>query len=108
MGFQEIKPRRIYEERAPGLDADDAPLTAFLMLERERLAAMHELRQVFEVGCAGLAAARSSLAEVNAIGQILREMEEDIRLNRLGDETDFRFHMTIAQATGNRDRKSVV
>lgn len=101
MGLLEVRTGEGTFVRAPGLDEDIAPLTTFLMLERERLAEVHELRKVFEVGCAGLAAVRASVADLDAIGQIIREMEEDVRLNRLGDETDFRFHMTVARATGN-------
>lgn len=101
MGLLEVRTGEGTFVRTPALDEDIAPLTTFLMLERERLAEVHELRQVLEVGCAGLAAARGSLEEVQAIGEVLQEMTEDLRLNRLGDESDFRFHMAVAQATGN-------
>jgi DNA-binding FadR family transcriptional regulator len=64
--------------------------------------AMLELRISLETEAAGLAAARHSEAQLEAMRQALREFAEQIELSKDGAAPDFQFHLQVAYATGNR------
>jgi len=49
-----------------------------------------------------LAAERATSEEIEVIGNILKEMEEDLRKNRLGAKADLEFHAALVQATHNQ------
>ena len=61
-----------------------------------------ELRIGVETETAGLAAARRSDEQVRELGLALGEMHEAMAVGRSAAEADKRFHLLIAQATGNR------
>jgi DNA-binding FadR family transcriptional regulator len=61
-----------------------------------------ELRIGVETETAGLAAARRSEEQVQELGAALGEMHEAMAVGRSAVEADKRFHLIIAQATGNR------
>ncbi|HAG06638.1 MAG TPA: GntR family transcriptional regulator, partial [Peptococcaceae bacterium] len=60
-----------------------------------------ELRKIIEVGAAGLAALRRSREHLDRMEEILRQMERDLVGGELGEEADWQFHYTIAQAAQN-------
>lgn len=101
MGLLEVRPGEGTFVRAPDLDRQMEPLANFLVLERERVAEMYELRRVLEVECAGRAAERATAAELEAMAQILQEMAADLRDGRAGEESDVRFHLAIAAGAHN-------
>lgn len=61
-----------------------------------------ELRIGVETETAGLAAVRRSDEQVRELGVALGEMHEAMAAGRPAAEADKRFHLLIAQATGNR------
>jgi len=61
-----------------------------------------ELRIGVETETAGLAAVRRSDEQVRELGAALSEMHEAMAAGRSAVEADKRFHLLIAQATGNR------
>jgi DNA-binding FadR family transcriptional regulator len=61
-----------------------------------------ELRIGVETETAGLAAARRSDEQVRELGLALGEMHAAMAAGRSAAEADKRFHLLIAQATGNR------
>jgi len=63
--------------------------------------AVLELRISLETGSAGLAAARCSEEDLLAMRQALDEFEHNVRVSGDTVAPDLRFHLRIAQATGN-------
>ncbi len=60
-----------------------------------------ELRKVLEGEMAALAATRRSKAQMQAIVQALKKIDEDVAAGGDGVEADIAFHRSIAEATGN-------
>ncbi|MFC0253457.1 FadR/GntR family transcriptional regulator [Massilia consociata] len=61
-----------------------------------------ELRIGVESETAGLAAVRRTDEQVRELGDTLAEMQEAMAVGRSAAEADKRFHLLIAQSTGNR------
>jgi DNA-binding FadR family transcriptional regulator len=61
-----------------------------------------ELRISLETEAAGLAAQRRTGANLKAMAQALRDFRQSIREDSDAVPPDFRFHMEVARATGNR------
>lgn len=78
-----------------GLDAEN------ILTLRDVLAIL-ELRIGVETETAGLAASRRSELQVNELAGALAEMQRAMAEGRSAVEADKRFHLLIAQATGNR------
>lgn len=78
-----------------GLDAES------ILTLRDVLAIL-ELRIGVETETAGLAASRRSESQVNELAGALVEMQQAMAEGRSAVEADKRFHLLIAQATGNR------
>lgn len=78
-----------------GIDAES------ILTLRDVLAIL-ELRIGVETETAGLAAVRRSDEQVRELGAALAEMHEAMAVGRSAAEADRRFHLLIAQATGNR------
>lgn len=64
--------------------------------------AVLELRISVETEAAGLAAQRRTTAHLRAMARALREFAESSRNDSDAVPADFRFHLEIARATGNR------
>jgi len=60
-----------------------------------------EIRKYLELGSAALAAERATNEEIDHLERLLKEMEEDLRRNRLGAKADHEFHTALAEATHN-------
>jgi DNA-binding FadR family transcriptional regulator len=61
-----------------------------------------ELRMAVEIEAAGLACARSSVAQQAKIYEALREMEFQVQTGSPAEKADYEFHRAIADATNNR------
>ncbi|OSQ43069.1 FadR/GntR family transcriptional regulator [Thalassospira sp. MCCC 1A01428] len=61
-----------------------------------------ELRMAVEIEAAGLACARSSVAQQAKIYEALREMEFQVQSGSPAEKADYEFHRAIADATNNR------
>jgi DNA-binding FadR family transcriptional regulator len=61
-----------------------------------------ELRMAVEIEAAGLACARSSVAQQAKIYEALREMEIQVQSGSPAEKADYEFHRAIADATNNR------
>jgi DNA-binding FadR family transcriptional regulator len=64
--------------------------------------AMLELRISLETEAAGLAAARRTERQLEAMRQALQAFEQQLSQSGEGVSPDFQFHLQIASATGNR------
>lgn len=101
IGLLNVRPGEGAFVQAPELDKQFEHLAGYLVLDRERLAEMYELRRVLEVACAARAAQRATREELEAIARALLDMEDDLQHGRLGEEADFRFHLAVAEGAHN-------
>ncbi|MDP2698265.1 FadR/GntR family transcriptional regulator [Thalassospira sp.] len=61
-----------------------------------------ELRMAVEIEAAGLACARSSVAQQAKIYEALQEMTDQVEKGSPAEKADYEFHRAIADATNNR------
>jgi len=78
------------------------PLVSFTKSSPSNMLKVFEIRKYLEIGSVALAAEQATGEEIEVIGKILQEMEEDLRKNRLGAKSDLKFHAALAQATHNQ------
>lgn len=101
MGLLEIQQgNRTFVRPITTLSIHD-PLAAFSKNDPSNVLKVSEIRKYLEVGSASLAAERATSEEIKKLEKILKEMEEDLKRNRLGAKSDFDFHFAIASATHN-------
>ncbi|MCL6611777.1 MAG: FadR family transcriptional regulator [Peptococcaceae bacterium] len=77
------------------------PLTMIILLERDKIKNILEVRKALEVESAGLAAERHRPEHLEKMKAALREMEDDLATGNSGEQADLRFHFFIAESTGN-------
>lgn len=87
----------VLESRAERLDIDMIPATTL----RDVLAIL-ELRISLETECAGLAAQRAQSDDVARIRTALDALNAANDAGRASVDSDLRFHIAVARATGNR------
>jgi GntR family transcriptional regulator, transcriptional repressor for pyruvate dehydrogenase complex len=103
MGFVDIRPGDGTFVRDTNTDDIIQPLAMFLAVERTSLLEMFEIRRIFEVATAGMAAERATDEEVGRIKADLEKMKESLNVqdSEKGEEYDIAFHYGIAEATHN-------
>ncbi|KHF28372.1 HTH-type transcriptional regulator LutR [Anoxybacillus sp. BCO1] len=77
------------------------PISAAVLMNKEDVAHLLEVRKLLEVGAAGVAAKRRTDEDLRAMQSALTQMREAIGDEELGEKADFLFHMAIASATKN-------
>jgi len=77
------------------------PLVTFTKSSPENIMKVFEIRKYLELGSVSLAAERATDEEISRLENILKEMEEDLKRNRLGAKADHEFHTALAEATHN-------
>ncbi|MCG0277137.1 MAG: FadR family transcriptional regulator [Thermanaeromonas sp.] len=77
------------------------PLAMALLMDRQATLDLLEAREILETETAALAARRACPEEMEKLEEIIKEMEVELEEGRLGEETDVRFHLTIAEAAHN-------
>jgi GntR family transcriptional repressor for pyruvate dehydrogenase complex len=77
------------------------PLVSFSKNDPSNILKLLEIRKYLEIGSASLAAERATSEEIKQLEKILKEMEEDLKRDRLGAKADFDFHSAIVRATHN-------
>lgn len=90
----------IYVKR-PAPNAVIEPLTFILLLEKDKLKDILEVRKALEVEAAGLAAERCTPGLLQELKAVVEEMEEDLPAGEKAEQLDLRFHLTLAQASQN-------
>ncbi len=78
------------------------PLVSFTKSSPSNILKVFEIRKYMEIGSTALAAERATSEDIEVIEEILKEMEEDLRKNRLGAKADLEFHAALVQATHNQ------
>jgi DNA-binding FadR family transcriptional regulator len=77
------------------------PLVAYTKSNSLNVIKIFEVRKYLEVGSVCLAAERATDEEIQNLGKILGELEDDYKKNRLGAKADHDFHVALVEATHN-------
>lgn len=101
MGLLEIRPGEGTFIRQTNVDSIIEPLALLLLVEKDQIRELYEVRKIMEVEAAGLAALRAQPEEVERMGSIVTQMEWDLHRGDLGELADLDFHMTIAEMADN-------
>jgi len=76
-------------------------LSFALILEKEKIRDIVELRRGLEIEAAGLAAERASEENLTKMEEALAQMETDLATGAPGDASDLKFHYSIIEAARN-------
>lgn len=101
MGLVEIKSGEGTFIKQTSIDSIIEPLALVLLMERDTVIEILEVRKGLEVEAAGLAALRRDEEDLAKMREALDEMKRDIEQSEIGEKADWKFHYTIAQASQN-------
>ncbi|WP_031545474.1 FadR/GntR family transcriptional regulator [Salinicoccus luteus] len=74
----------------------------FEIITRKDIENLLSLRKIIEVGCVEMACGHADEKDLEKLRETLEKMQTAVMNNELGEQADYEFHMTIAEATGNR------
>lgn len=77
------------------------PLSFILLLEKNKLQNILEVRKALEVEAAGLASERRDEEDLAQLKNIVEKMEEDLPEARQSEQLDLDFHLALARASKN-------
>lgn len=77
------------------------PLSFILLLEKNKLQNILEVRKALEVEAAGLAAMRRKEEDLDVLKKLIEQMEEDLPDAKNSEALDLKFHLTLAKASEN-------
>ncbi|MGO0122622.1 FadR/GntR family transcriptional regulator [Desulfothermobacter acidiphilus] len=102
-GILEIKHGEGIYIKRPEANAVIEPLVFILLLEKDKVQNILEVRKALEVEAAGLAAERCSPELLRELEQIIEEMEVILPQGEgeKAAQLDLRFHLTLVRASGN-------
>ncbi|MEW6623453.1 MAG: FadR/GntR family transcriptional regulator [Bacillota bacterium] len=101
MGLVEIKSGEGTFIRQTNVDSLIEPLALILLMERDTVIEILEVRKGLEVEAAGIAALRRDDEDLQRIKDALDEMRQDIENSEVGEKADWKFHYAIAVASQN-------
>lgn len=81
MGLIEIKPGEGTFIRQMGVSSIIEPLALLLLMEKDQVFELFELRKILEVEAAGLAALRATSEDVERMFEVIKKMEEDLAMD---------------------------
>lgn len=73
----------------------------FKIITKSDIANLLDLRKIIEVGCARSACEKADETHLKKMEGALGKMRTAVENNELGEQADYDFHMSIAEATGN-------
>jgi len=77
------------------------PLSFILLLEKDELQNILEVRKALEVEAAGLAAQRRKKEDLETMQKLIEQMEKDLPDAKNSEALDLKFHLAIAKASYN-------
>lgn len=77
------------------------PLSTAILMNKEDIANLLEVRKIIELGTAAAAAKRRTDQQLEAMEKALEEMKTSNGNEELGEGADLQFHLTIAEASQN-------
>ncbi|WP_188456446.1 FadR/GntR family transcriptional regulator [Virgibacillus oceani] len=78
------------------------PVTAALLMKREDIKELSEVRKILEVGSAGAAAVNHNEIELIPMEEALQAMKDAKGKGELGERADLDFHLALVNATHNK------
>jgi len=78
------------------------PITASLLMKKEDIKELYEVRKILEVGTVASAATYHEIEDLVAILDAIEEMRNAEANGEIGEGADLRFHMAIANASHNK------
>ena len=78
------------------------PVTAGMLLEKEDIKELYEMRKILEVGAAKSAALYHQVEDLMPLRDAIEDMNKAKQSNEIGENADMRFHLAIANATHNQ------
>jgi GntR family transcriptional repressor for pyruvate dehydrogenase complex len=101
MGLVEMKQGEGTYVRQFDPDFISLPVTAAVLMRKEDISHLLEVRKVLEVGTAGAAAVKRTIDDLQKMNEALEQMKAASGNEELGERADFDFHMAIAAASQN-------
>ncbi|MCA1318630.1 FadR family transcriptional regulator [Bacillus tianshenii] len=77
------------------------PVSTAVLMRKDDLAHLLEIRRILEVGAVAAAAQRRNESDLAAMKKSLQEMKDAFGNEELGEQADFAFHLAIAEASQN-------
>lgn len=77
------------------------PLSTAILMNKEDIAHLLEVRKIIEAGTAAAAAKKRKSADIEALQGALEEMKHAKGDGELGEKADFKFHLLLAAAAHN-------
>ena len=102
MGLIEVRSGEGTYIRQINMDSVVAPLAWMLFIDKDTVQELYEARKILEVQAAGLAAERAEEEEIQDLFKVLEVMQRDLKMHRLGEDSDYNFHYAVARATHNK------
>lgn len=102
MGLVEVRSGEGTYIRQINMDSVVAPLAWMLFIDKDTVQELYEARKILEVQAAGLAAERAEEEEIQDLYEVLEVMQRDLKMQRLGEDSDYNFHYAVARATHNK------
>lgn len=101
MGLIEIKQGEGTFVKGHDLSKVIFPLSTSLILNKDDVVHLLQVRKIFETGAAALAAKMRTEDDLLAISHALERMKAATGEDELGEKADFQFHIAISRATKN-------
>jgi len=101
LGLLEIKSGEGTYIKQSDVNSIIQPLALLLMMERDTIFEILEVRKGLEVEAAGLAAINATDDDFRNMTDIIDEMERALQTSNLGEVADWKLHFAIAQASRN-------
>ncbi|MEI2457714.1 L-lactate utilization/bacilysin biosynthesis transcriptional regulator LutR [Bacillus subtilis] len=101
MGLVEMKQGEGTYLKEFELNQISQPLSAALLMKKEDVKQLLEVRKLLEIGVASLAAEKRTEADLERIQDALKEMGSIEADGELGEKADFAFHLALADASQN-------
>ncbi|RPK12715.1 FadR/GntR family transcriptional regulator [Priestia endophytica] len=77
------------------------PITTAVLMKKEDIENLLEVRKVLEVGASGAAASKRTEEDLINMKNILEKMMNSVGDEELGEKADFQFHLAVAKASQN-------
>ncbi|MFP7484918.1 FadR/GntR family transcriptional regulator [Priestia filamentosa] len=77
------------------------PITTAVLMKKEDIENLLEVRKVLEVGASGAAASKRTEEDLTNMKNILEKMLNSVGDEELGEKADFQFHLAVAKASQN-------
>ena len=77
------------------------PITTAVLMKKEDIENLLEVRKVLEVGASGAAASKRTEEDLTNMKNVLEKMLNSVGDEELGEKADFQFHLAVAKASQN-------